>query len=72
MLALRVVTFSAEDEDQTVACAGDQPATTFIANEFWCTMSATDGKELTPPDLDGAASFQPQLGGQLKTWVKDF
>ena len=28
MLPLTVVTFSAEDEDQTVACAGDQPATT--------------------------------------------
>ena len=52
MLALRVVKFSAEDEDQTVACSGDQPATTFIANEFWCSMSVTNGKQLAPSDLD--------------------
>ena len=59
MLALRVVKFSAEDEDQTVACSGDQPATTFIANEFWCSMSVTNGKQLAPSDLDSVASFQP-------------
>lgn len=58
MLPLTVVTFSAEDEDQTVACAGDQPATTFVANEFWYSASVTNGKDPTPLDLDSAASFQ--------------
>ena len=71
MLALRIVTFSADDENQTVACTGDQPSTTFIANEFWWSISATNGKELTPSDLDGVASFQP-FGRPVETGVKDF
>ena len=65
MSSLRVVTFSAEDEDQTAACTGDRPVTTFFANDFWFSASATNGKELTPSDLDSVASFAIS-GGQLR------
>ena len=66
MLPLTVVTFSAEDEDQTVACAGDQPATTFVANEL-VLASVTNGKDPTPLDLD-AQPLSNHLGGQLGLW----
>ena len=58
MSPLRVVTFSADDEAQTLACSSDQPATTFVANEFWCSLSATNGKPLMPSDQDSVAVFQ--------------
>lgn len=66
MLPLDVVTFSAEDEDRTEACTGDQPATTFVANEFWCSASATNGREPMPSDLGNAISFPP-FGKRVET-----
>ena len=62
MLSLRVVTFSAEDEDQTITCIGDQPVTTFFANEFWSSESATNGKDLIFSDLDDVAFIPPFAG----------
>ena len=35
---------SSKEQDQTVACTGDNPVTTFVANNFWQEISATNGE----------------------------
>ena len=52
MSSLQINMSSGDDEAKTITLAGESPVTAFVVNEFWQSVSVTNGEQAMPSDLD--------------------
>ena len=52
MHPLQRAEFPAQQSTPTTVNNGDREVTSFIANEYWQSVSETNGADPTPPDAD--------------------